>query len=173
MVTFQDRPRPIATTGCTRATWTASSHAPGLHPSASWSCTGAARAGTAGSAPRAPRVTGIPPRVTVLSRASEAYQGARASDSHLDLIRAPYVSYGVKYIDLVSPAPISGPATKDYRYLHLHRAWITHWAVYVAWVRCVGGIPLEHRLAAHPSSIYLACFPDLWHSDVQRGSVQF
>ena len=33
-----------------------------------------------------------------------------ASDSRLDLIRAPdcYVLYGVKYIDLVSPAPFSG-----------------------------------------------------------------
>ena len=29
-----------------------------------------------------------------------------ASDSHLDLIRAPYVLYGVKYIDLVSLAPL-------------------------------------------------------------------
>ena len=27
------------------------------------------------------------------------------SDSHLDLIRAPYILYGVKYIDLVSLAP--------------------------------------------------------------------
>ena len=29
-----------------------------------------------------------------------------ASDSYLDLDRAPYVLYGVKYIDLVSLAPL-------------------------------------------------------------------
>ena len=32
----------------------------------------------------------------------------QASGSHLDLSRAPYVLYGVKYIDPVSLAPISG-----------------------------------------------------------------
>ena len=32
----------------------------------------------------------------------------KARDSHLDLIRAPYVLYGVKYIDLVSLALFSG-----------------------------------------------------------------
>ena len=31
-----------------------------------------------------------------------------ASGSHLDLSRAPYDLYGVKYIDLVSLAPFSG-----------------------------------------------------------------
>ena len=37
---------------------------------------------------------------------------ALVSDSHLDLIRAPYcyVLYGVKYIDLVSLAPFPGSA---------------------------------------------------------------
>ena len=34
----------------------------------------------------------------------------QASDSHLDLILAPYVLYGVKYIDLVSLA--AGPYTR-------------------------------------------------------------
>ena len=33
---------------------------------------------------------------------------AYASDSHLDLGRAPYVLYGVKFIGLVPPAPFSG-----------------------------------------------------------------
>ena len=33
---------------------------------------------------------------------------SQASDSHLDLDRAPYVLYGVKYIDLVSLAPFPG-----------------------------------------------------------------
>ena len=32
----------------------------------------------------------------------------KASDSHLDLVRAPYVLYGVKYIDLVPLAPSPG-----------------------------------------------------------------
>ena len=35
-----------------------------------------------------------------------------ASDSHLDLDRAPYLLYGVKYIDLVSLAPVSGRLAK-------------------------------------------------------------
>ena len=34
----------------------------------------------------------------------------QGSDSHLDLDRAPYVLYGVKYIDPVSLAPFSGTA---------------------------------------------------------------
>ena len=39
--------------------------------------------------------------------------GARedASDSDLDLIRAPFVLYGVKYIDPVPPASFSGCST--------------------------------------------------------------
>ena len=41
-------------------------------------------------------------------RRSEPDAFAPASDSHLDLGRAPYVLYGVKYIDLVSLAPFSG-----------------------------------------------------------------
>lgn len=32
----------------------------------------------------------------------------QASDSHLDLIPAPYILYGVKYVDLVSFSPFSG-----------------------------------------------------------------
>lgn len=32
----------------------------------------------------------------------------RSSDSHPDLNRAPSVLYGVKYINLVSPAPLPG-----------------------------------------------------------------
>ena len=32
----------------------------------------------------------------------------QGSDSHLDLGRVPYVLYGVKYIDPVSPAHFSG-----------------------------------------------------------------
>jgi hypothetical protein len=37
----------------------------------------------------------------------ELWADSTASDSHLDLGRAPYVLYGVKYIDLVSRAPFS------------------------------------------------------------------
>ena len=36
---------------------------------------------------------------------------ALASDSQLDLIRTPYVLYGVKYIDLVPLAPFPGRQT--------------------------------------------------------------
>ena len=39
-----------------------------------------------------PRLLGVP----------RYARSRQASDSHLDLIRAPYVLYGVKYIDLVS-----------------------------------------------------------------------
>ena len=38
-----------------------------------------------------------------------------ASGSHLDLSRAPYDVYGVKYIDLVSLAPFSGHGASDLR----------------------------------------------------------
>ena len=38
----------------------------------------------------------------------EGYTGMSASGSHLDLDRAPYVLYGVKYIDPVSLVPVSG-----------------------------------------------------------------
>ena len=37
-----------------------------------------------------------------------------ARDLHLDLGRAPYVFYGVKYIDLVSLAPFPGTTSKKY-----------------------------------------------------------
>ena len=45
----------------------------------------------------------------------------RASDSHLDLSRAPYVFYGVKYIDLVSLAPFSGAGCMCGRF---HHVWV-------------------------------------------------
>ena len=35
-------------------------------------------------------------------------ESTRASDPHVDLIRALYVLYGVEYIDLVSPGGVSG-----------------------------------------------------------------
>ena len=39
-------------------------------------------------------------------------QALHTSGSHLDLIRVPYVVYGIKYIDLVSlDAPRSGTGT--------------------------------------------------------------
>ena len=41
--------------------------------------------------------------------------GATASDPHLDLSRAPYVLYGVTYIDLVSLAPVSGQRYREQR----------------------------------------------------------
>ena len=40
--------------------------------------------------------------------------GANASDPHLDLGRAPYVLYGVKYIDPVSPKHHSPPISNSY-----------------------------------------------------------
>ena len=43
-------------------------------------------------------------------KADEEKSQETASDSHLDLIFAPYVLYGVKYIDLVPLAPFSGRA---------------------------------------------------------------
>ena len=62
---------------------------------------------------------GVPLFYAWLARAIEArvrhrrsMGPSRASEQHLDLSCAPYVLYGVKYIDLVTLAPCSGPATK-------------------------------------------------------------
>ena len=60
-----------------------------------------------------------------------------ASDSHLDLIRAPYVSYGVKYIDPVSLAPFSGqPHGGDGRphlLRHRRRGDLCHGCEHTGW----------------------------------------
>ena len=47
-------------------------------------------------------------RANELKESAHKLAAANASYSHLDLNRAPYVLYGVKYIDLVSPAPFAG-----------------------------------------------------------------
>ena len=43
------------------------------------------------------------------AKSTSPVPGATASDANLDLSRAPYVLYGVKYIDLVSLAPFPSP----------------------------------------------------------------
>ena len=52
---------------------------------------------------------------------------AEASDSYLDLIRAPYVLYGVKYTGLVSLAPVSLD-----RVIAVHLG-LNHTPICVAW----------------------------------------
>ena len=48
---------------------------------------------------------------------------AQARDPHLDLLRAPYVLYGVKYIDLVSLAPVSGTQVHCFKHRQqVHRS---------------------------------------------------
>ena len=56
----------------------------------------------------------LPPELAIIIMQIYFAQNRQASGSHLDLDRAPYVLYGVKYIDLVSLAPVSGQRNRGH-----------------------------------------------------------